>query len=128
MGMTSPLLIPILYYIIYEANKNSTVQQTYSNLHSFLKGKGHSAPNSIILRYYNRVSYVMIVVYSRNHKGVGMAHKIISPKKQPQFLLTTIRQYWLGETKPKQAFRLTRNAFNKLLQNFKNNLFNGIFY
>ena len=29
-----------------------------------------------------------------------MAHKIISPKKQ-----MTMRQYWLGETKPKQAFR-----------------------
>ena len=69
----------------------------------------------------------MIVVYSRDHKGVGVAHEI-SPKKQPQFPLTTIRQYWLGETKPKQAFRLIRNAFNKFLQNFKNNLFNGIFY
>ena len=57
-----------------------------------------------------------------------MAHGLISPKKQPQFPLTTIRQYWLGETKPKQAFRSTRNAFNKLLRNFKNNLFNGIFY
>ena len=57
-----------------------------------------------------------------------MAHEIISPKKQPQFPLTTIRQCWLGETKPKQAFRSTRNALNKLLRNFKNNLFNGIFY
>ena len=71
------------------------------------------------------VSYTTIVVYSRDYKGVGVAHKIISPKKQPQFPLMTIRQYWLGETKPKQAFRLT---FNKLLRNFKNNLFNGIFY
>ena len=35
---------------------------------------------------------------------------MISPKKQPQFPLTTMRQYWLGETKPKQAFRSTRNA------------------
>ena len=42
--------------------------------------------------------YSMIVVYSRDHKGVGMAHEIISPKNQPQF------QYWLGKTKPKQAF------------------------
>ena len=32
------------------------------------------------------------------------------------------------KTKPKQAFRSTWNAFNKLLQNLKNNLFNGIFY
>ena len=56
-----------------------------------------------------------------------MAHEIISPKKQPQFLLMTMRQYWLGKTKPKKAFRLTQNAFNKLLRNLKNNLFNGIF-
>ena len=48
-----------------------------------------------------------------------MAHEIILPKNQPQFSLTTMRQYWLGKTKPKQTFRLTRNAFNKLLQNFK---------
>ena len=61
------------------------------------------------------------------HKGVGVAHEIISPKKQPQFPLTTMRQYWLGKIKPKQAFRLTQNAFNKLLRNFKHNLFNGIF-
>ena len=48
-------------------------------------------------------------------KGVGMAHEIISPKKQPQFPLTMMRQHWLGKTKPKQAFKLTRNAFKKLL-------------
>ena len=52
-----------------------------------------------------------------------MAHDITSPKNQPQFFLMTMRQYRLGKTKPKQAFRSTRNAFNKLLQNFKNNLF-----
>ena len=57
-----------------------------------------------------------------------MAHGIISPKNHPQFSLTTMRQYWLGKAKPKQTFRLTRNAFNKLLRNFKNNLFNRIFY
>jgi len=32
------------------------------------------------------------------------------------------------KTKPKQAFRSTWNTFNKLLQNFKNYLFYGIFY
>ena len=74
------------------------------------------------------LSYTTVVVYSRDHKGVGVAHELISCKKQPQFPLKTIRQYWLGETKPKQAFRSTQNAFNKLLRNFKNNLFNGIFY
>ena len=51
------------------------------------------------------LSYSMIVLYSRDHKGVGMALEIISPKKQPQLPLTTMRQYWLGKTKPKQAFR-----------------------
>ena len=48
-----------------------------------------------------------------------MAHEIISPNKQPQFLLMMMRQYWLGKTKPKQAFRSTQNTFNKLLQNLK---------
>ena len=64
------------------------------------------------------VSYSTIVLYSKEHKGVGVAHKITSPKKQPQFPLMTMRQHWLGKTKPKQAFRLIGNAFNKLLQNF----------
>jgi len=27
-------------------------------------------------------------------------------------------QYWLGKTKPKQAFRSTQNAFKKLPWNF----------
>jgi len=57
-----------------------------------------------------------------------MAHKVISPKKQPQFFQMTMGQYWLGKTKPKKAFRLTRNAFKKLPQNFKEFLLNGIFY
>ena len=35
-----------------------------------------------------------------------MAHEIASHKNQPQFPL----QYWLGKTKPKQAFRSTQNA------------------
>ena len=48
-----------------------------------------------------------------------MVHKITSPKNQPQFSLMMMRQYWLGKTKPKQAFRSTRNAFNKLLRNLK---------
>ena len=48
-----------------------------------------------------------------------MAHEIISPKNQPQFSLTMMRQYWFGKTKPKKAFRSTRNAFNKLLRNLK---------
>ena len=45
-----------------------------------------------------------IVLYSRDHKGVGVVHEVTSPKNQPQFSLTTMRQYWLGKTKRKQAF------------------------
>jgi len=35
----------------------------------------------------------------------------------------TIWQYWLGKTKPKQAFRSTRNAFKKLLKNYLTEFF-----
>ena len=40
--------------------------------------------------------FTTLVVYSRDHEGVGMAHEIPSPKKQPQFSQTMMRQYWLG--------------------------------
>ena len=65
------------------------------------------------------LSYSTIVLHSRDHKGVGVAHKITSPKNQPQFSQMTMKQYWLGKTKPKQVLRSTRNAFTKLLQNLK---------
>ena len=58
----------------------------------------------LVLSYSKMVlvlSYSTIVLYNRDHKGVGMAHA------QPQFSVTTMRQYWLGKTKPKQVFRLT---------------------
>ena len=64
------------------------------------------------------LSYSTIILYSRDHKGVGMVHGITSPKNQLQFSLTTMMQYWFGKTKPKQVFKSTPNAFNKLLQNF----------
>ena len=41
-------------------------------------------------------SYSVIVLYSRDHKGLGMAHEKTSPKKHPYFSLTTMKQYWLG--------------------------------
>ena len=44
----------------------------------------------------------MIVPYSRNHKSVGVAHKKNAMKNQLKFTLATMRQYWLGKTKPKQ--------------------------
>ena len=66
------------------------------------------------------LSYSTIVPYSRDHKGVGVAHKIILPKKQPQFSPDDDEAVLVrGKTKPKQAFRSTRNAFNKLLWNLK---------
>ena len=61
------------------------------------------------------VSYSMIVLYSWNHKGLGVAREETSPTNQPHFSLTTMRQYCLGNTKPKQAFRSTQDAFNKSL-------------
>jgi len=59
------------------------------------------------------------VVHSRDDKEVGVAHKVKSPENQPQFSQTTIRQYWLGKTKPKKVFGSSQNAFKKLPQNFK---------
>ena len=57
--------------------------------------------NNILV--YATVSYSMIVLYSRDHKGVGVAYRLTSPKNQPQFSLMTMRQYWLGKTKLKQV-------------------------
>ena len=50
----------------------------------------HDGDNSILgdspmYCYYTRSSYSTIILYSRDHKGVGVAHEIISPKNQPQF-------------------------------------------
>jgi len=52
---------------------------------------------------------------------MGANHEVNAPKINQNF---PMGQHWLGKTKPKQAFRLTRNAFKKLLRNFlrKNNL------
>jgi len=49
----------------------------------------------------------------------------LKPAKIPYIMMWP---HWLGNTKPKKAFRLILNDFKKLLQNFKRNLFNGIFY
>ena len=50
------------------------------------------------------------MVHSRDDEEVGMAHEVKSPENQPQFSQTTMGHYWLGKTKPKQAFRSTQNA------------------
>ena len=54
-----------------------------------------------------------------NYEEVGVAHEVKSPENKPPFSQTTMGQYWLGKTKPKQAFRSIQNAFKKLSQNFK---------
>ena len=43
-------------------------------------------------------------------KGTSWAASLFPDKNE---------QYWLGKSKPKQAFRLTQNTFNKLLQFLK---------
>jgi len=84
--------------------------------------------DNTIHKYYLHTSWTTIVVHSRDDQEVDVAHKVKSPENQPQFSQPTIGQYWLGKTKPKQAFRSTQNAFKKLPRNFKKILFNGIFY
>ena len=63
----------------------------------------------------------MIVVHSRDQAVVGMAHETNSPRNQLQFFQTMMGQYWFRKTQPKQALRMTWNAFKKLQQNFKKN-------
>jgi len=51
-----------------------------------------------------------MVVHSRDDEEVGVAHKVKSPEKQPQFSQTTMWQYWLGPNKlsdpPKMLLKL----------------------
>ena len=42
---------------------------------------------------------------SGDDEEIGVAHEVKSPENQLQFSQTTMGQYWLGKTKPKQAFR-----------------------
>ena len=58
--------------------------------------------------------YITVGLY---HTGVGMAHKITSPKNQSQFSLTTMRQYWLGKTKPK-SFQINPKCFQQVATEF----------
>jgi len=49
------------------------------------------------------LSWTTILVHSRDYQEVDVVHKVKSPVSQPQFSQTTIGQYWLGKTKPKQT-------------------------
>ena len=79
----------------------------------------------ITASYSAIVPYSMIELYSRDRNGVGVAHEKTSPKKQPHFSLTMMKQHWLDKTKPKQAFRSIRNASTSCYE-FKKQV-NGIF-
>jgi len=68
------------------------------------------------------------VVHSRDVEDCVGAPWRKSTLKLAKIPYITMWQYWLGNTKPKKAFRLNLNAFKKLLLNFEKNLFNKIFY
>ena len=42
-----------------------------------------------------------------SYSTTNVAHEKTSPKNQPKFSLMMMRQYWLGQTNPKQAIRST---------------------
>ena len=82
----------------------------------------HTEVHYIMLQnssYQYSWSWTTIVVHSRDDKELGEAHEVKSPENQPQISQIAMEQYWLGKTKPKKAFRLTRNAFKKVPQNVK---------
>jgi len=71
------------------------------------------------------VSWTTIVARSRDEEECGGGPQSNSSKNH---LLDDDGAVLVTKTKPKQAFRSTWNAFNKLLQNFKTYLFNRIFW
>ena len=74
---------------------------------------GEMIVSSLIVQYDSTV----IVLYSRDHKGMGVAH--------PKTILTFPNDDVAVLVKPKQAFRLTQHVSNKLLWNLKK-IFNRI--
>jgi len=56
---------------------------------------------------------------SRDVEDCGGAPQRRSTLKPAKIPYITMWQYWLGNTKPKKAFRLILNTFKKLLQNLK---------
>jgi len=64
------------------------------------------------------VSWTTLVVHSRDIKDCGGAPRRKFTLKPAKIPCITIWQYWLGNTKPKKAFRLILNTLKKLLQNF----------
>jgi len=58
-------------------------------------------------------------VHIRDVEDCGGAPRRKSTLKPAKIPYITIWQYWLGNTKPKKAYRLILNTFKKLLQNLK---------
>jgi len=74
------------------------------------------------------LSYTTAVVYSRDDEEVGFLAPKTSPKIQPQISFLTGWQHWLGLDQLENFFRSILNTSYTLQQNFKNFLFNRIFY
>jgi len=72
----------------------------------------HLAP-FLLIQLLHVDSVVIIQYHSRDHTGVGMANRRISPQNQPQFSHLTIWQYWLGKTKPKKSLQINPKRFQQ---------------
>ena len=55
----------------------------------------------------------MIVLYSRDHKGVGVTHEKTSRKNQPQYSVTMMRQYWLADNSWQSTVFQTDSSYNQ---------------
>ena len=58
----------------------------------------------------------MIVLYSRDHKGMGMAHKKTSPKNLFHLSLTMMKQYWL---QTQTSLQIDLKCFQQVAMKFK---------
>ena len=74
--------------------------------------------------YFVAMAHTTIVVYSKVHEVVCVAHKITSPKNQLKFFQTMVGSIGYIKLSPN---KLSVNAFKRLLQKFKF-FFTGIFY
>jgi len=92
-----------------------------------LSALGHQVNISGIPIWMLQLSWTTIVAHSRDVEDCGGTPRRKSTLKSVKIPNITIWQYWLGNTKPKKAFRLILNTFKKFLQNFKKKI-NGIFY
>jgi len=63
------------------------------------------------------ISYSTIVLYSRDHQGLGMAHKNIT-QKLASLLSQMMWQHWLGKTKPKKSLQIDPKRFQQVATEF----------